>query len=78
MNPNLKPADIKRLEMEQGNNVTFKQAWRTLKCVRQDLGLEERPPPKKSRVEMAREQKLQKNTGDIGERSVEIPQTRGE
>lgn len=76
VNPNLKPADIKRLELEQGNRVTFKQAWRTLKCVKQDFGLEERPPPKKSRAEKAKERKLLKDAGEMEERSAEAPQER--
>lgn len=62
----MKPADIRRLEMEQGNSVTFKQAWRTLKCVRQDLGLEELPP-RKQRVEKPRQKKSKKKDVVVGE-----------
>lgn len=41
--------------------------------MKQDFGLEERPPPKKSRAEMARERMLQKEADekekrDLGER----------
>ena len=66
VNPDMKPADIRRLELEEGNHVTFKQAWRTLKIVRQDLGIEE-PPTRKYRP---RDPNLKK-----GKKAAENPPT---